>query len=122
MINLGFLPSSNHFYPPRGRFGRERLRPAERSGSMRLRYHEVRMVTTTFAGFRQAFDADPDLRFPIDADETADSLSMTLGIYVPGQLVEFWREVGGGYFGNRTLYVFGGEAHSRDTVMHWNTR
>jgi len=80
------------------------------------------MVTTTFDGFRKAFAADPDLRFAIDADETADSLSMTLGIYVPAPLIEFWREVGGGYFGNRTLYVFGGEAHSRDTVMDWNTR
>jgi hypothetical protein len=80
------------------------------------------METTTFAGFRQAFAADPDLGFAIDADETADSLSMTLGIYIPGQLVEFWREVGGGYFGIRTLYVFGGEAHSRGTVMDWNTR
>lgn len=80
------------------------------------------MEATTFAGFRRAFVPDPGLSFKFDADVTADSLAMTLGIYVPGRLVDFWQELGGGYFGGRTLYVFGSEAGSRDSVMHWNTQ
>lgn len=80
------------------------------------------MEAVKFAGFKRAFPVDPGLGFAFDADETADTLAMTLGIYVPGPLVEFWHEVGGGYFGNRALHVFGDRPESRDSVLEWNTK
>jgi len=80
------------------------------------------MDAMKYPGFKRAFAADPDLTFKIDADETAMVLSASLGVEVPAKLVDFWGDVGGGYFGNRTLYVFGGETESRDSVLEWNAR
>lgn len=73
------------------------------------------MASANFSGFRRAFAADPDFHLDIDADELAMNLSMVLGIETPSPLVDFWREIGGGYFGNRRLHVFG------DAVLEWNT-
>lgn len=58
-----------------------------------------------------------------DAASLAQSIQERFLVDVPSVLVEFWSQVGGGYFADRELFVFCDDAatSSRDSLIAWNS-
>jgi hypothetical protein len=76
-------------------------------------------VPIKFSGFLKAFPPDPSLHRPIEGLELRSALQSQLGASVPEPLIEFWSEVGSGFFGDRELYVFGLD-EPKGNLVAWN--
>jgi hypothetical protein len=83
---------------------------------------EQASMNPVFRGFTSAYP--PEACRSIDANGLRDAVEKELGVSVPATIVEFWKEVGSGYFGDRELYFFGdGSSQApRDPLITWNSK
>jgi hypothetical protein len=76
-----------------------------------------------FDQFLNVYPLDADAQAQVDADDVTEAVHKTLGVAVPKPLVTFWREVGGGFFGDRELYFFPAKADSgHRAIIDWNLK
>ena len=75
-----------------------------------------------FNGFRKAFPSVEDTHRPIEGAPLARQVHDAFGIAVPELLVDFWSQIGGGYFADRELYVFtDADDGPRHSLVAWNS-
>jgi len=67
-------------------------------------------MPATFAEFLKFVPPERGSGVPLGGPKLAKAVKKQFGIPVPDKLVEFWSEVGAGYFADRELYVFGDQA------------
>jgi hypothetical protein len=89
-------------------------------------------MAVDFAKFLTVFPPEAKGLRPMDGEALAKAVTSRFRLPVPAALRRFWSEVGWGYFGDRTLYVFGepdfcasGSGGSdgpmpRDSLLGWN--
>lgn len=79
-------------------------------------------MASIFDAFREVYPPVPGETFPIDGDRLAERIQDEFLVRVPGELVNFWNEIGGGYFADREIYVFGdgSTAAPRNDLISWN--
>ena len=77
-----------------------------------------------FDKFKSAFPRDESLIFREDVVLLSDAISRQFGIVAPPEVVELWTVAGCGYFGDRTIFVFGGDrtCEVRDSIVAWNSK
>ncbi len=77
-----------------------------------------------FSPFLSAYP--PDVGFPlsVNGQKMAKQIKKELQVTTPQTLLEFWSDVGTGYFGSKQLYFFGDERSKniRDTLLAWNKK
>jgi hypothetical protein len=63
-------------------------------------------------------------RNQVDGIALRDAVQREFGVPVPARIVDFWTELGSGYFGDRELFFFGdGSTQSpRDPLVAWNAK
>jgi hypothetical protein len=76
-----------------------------------------------FKEFLTAFPPDPTELGEVDGSSLVKMIEDHFEVPVPDIIVDFWAEVGCGYFANRELYVFGDDpmSASRDSLIVWNS-
>ena len=72
--------------------------------------------------FLSAFPPDSENHLAMDGHALAAEVSRSFSVEVPQPLIDFWSKAGAGYFGDRTLYVFGTDASHlpRHSLCEWN--
>ena len=74
-----------------------------------------------FKPFLSAYSPEGPIN-TINAAALRDAVQRQFGVAVPNEVVDFWAQVGSGYFGDRELYFFGDgtKPQPRDSLMNWN--
>lgn len=74
-----------------------------------------------FEDFLKAFPQESKLS--VDCDSFSSKVENELGCIIPGEIKDFWKEVGCGYFGDRVLYFFcEQDGAARDSLLTWNQK
>lgn len=75
-----------------------------------------------FADFSAAFPPVEGETWPVDGAAMAAQIKQTFGRDVPSVMVDFWNEVGAGYFAERELYLYGEtqDPWGREGLLEWN--
>lgn len=77
-----------------------------------------------FTQFLKAYPLEAKSHAKLNGHALAQDVQHAFGLAVPKRLVDFWNEVGQGYFGNRELYLFGKGSNNspRDSLVEWNSK
>ncbi|WP_215406156.1 SMI1/KNR4 family protein [Janthinobacterium sp. JC611] len=78
----------------------------------------------SFLKFKNAFPKNEQRKFTVDTSVFSLFSRNVLGVDFPADLVSFFDEMGGGYFGENDLYFFcdGKEKMPRDSFQEWNEK
>lgn len=77
-----------------------------------------------FEHFSRSFQKDDKKLEKVDYKELERFVTFKLGVPVPEILINFWKTMGAGYFGDRMVYFFGDDAGDgqRDSLAEWNNK